>query len=174
MVVDERDHRVPRAREVFLDPRGDDRSLRVTWHQEAQLVVLSLWRDNVCAGTFRLRRANATQEGRVSYFTAVVAREGRTWVSHDLDVDSVEDLDELTAEVRGVVDDEDLALVLVEREDVWWAVVRLDGEYYLSLTYKSVLDMGLTVGVYELQHFMQWGTPQDLEEYRATVANVPY
>lgn len=42
----------------------------------------------------------------------------------------------------------------------------LNGEYYLSLTYKSVLDMGLTVGVYELQHFMQWGTPQDLEEYR--------
>jgi CTP:molybdopterin cytidylyltransferase MocA len=42
----------------------------------------------------------------------------------------------------------------------------LNGEYYLSLTYKSVLDMGLSVGVYELQHFMQWGTPQDLEEYR--------
>lgn len=42
----------------------------------------------------------------------------------------------------------------------------LNGEYYLSLTYKSVLDLGLTVGVYELQHFMQWGTPQDLEEYR--------
>jgi NDP-sugar pyrophosphorylase family protein len=42
----------------------------------------------------------------------------------------------------------------------------LNGEYYLSLTYKSVLDMGLTVGVHELQHFMQWGTPQDLEEYR--------
>ena len=46
--------RAPHARAVFLDPRGDDRSLRVTWHQEAQLVVLSLWRDNVCAGTFRL------------------------------------------------------------------------------------------------------------------------
>nr|WP_246324073.1 NTP transferase domain-containing protein [Petropleomorpha daqingensis] len=42
----------------------------------------------------------------------------------------------------------------------------LNGEFYLSLTYKSVLDLGLTVGVYELQHFMQWGTPQDLEEYR--------
>jgi NDP-sugar pyrophosphorylase family protein len=42
----------------------------------------------------------------------------------------------------------------------------LNGEYYLSLTYKSVLDLGLTIGVYELQHFMQWGTPQDLEEYR--------
>ncbi len=46
--------RIPRAGAVFLDPRGEDRSLRVTWHQEAQLVVLSLWRDNVCAGTFRL------------------------------------------------------------------------------------------------------------------------
>ena len=45
---------VPRTGAVFLDPRGQDRSLRVTWHQDAQLVVLSLWRDNVCAGTFRL------------------------------------------------------------------------------------------------------------------------
>lgn len=46
--------RIPRTGEVFLDPRGADRSLRVTWHQDSQLVVLSLWRDNVCAGTFRL------------------------------------------------------------------------------------------------------------------------
>lgn len=46
--------RIPRTGAVFLDPRGEDRSLRVTWHQESQLVVLSLWRDNVCAGTFRL------------------------------------------------------------------------------------------------------------------------
>ena len=46
--------RTPRTGTVFLDPRGDDRSLRVTWHQDQQLVVLSLWRDNVCAGTFRL------------------------------------------------------------------------------------------------------------------------
>ncbi|HSU03374.1 MAG TPA: hypothetical protein VLK03_12545 [Nocardioides sp.] len=46
--------RTPRTGSVFLDPRGEDRSLRVTWHQESQIVVLSLWRDNVCAGTFRL------------------------------------------------------------------------------------------------------------------------
>ena len=46
--------RTPRTGQVFLDPRGEDRSLLVTWHQESQLVVLSLWRDNVCAGTFRL------------------------------------------------------------------------------------------------------------------------
>ena len=46
--------RVQRTGAVFLDPRGEDRSLRVTWHQESLVVVLSLWRDNVCAGTFRL------------------------------------------------------------------------------------------------------------------------
>ena len=45
---------LPHTGGVLLDPRGEDRSLRVTWHQESQLVVLSLWRDNLCAGTFRL------------------------------------------------------------------------------------------------------------------------
>lgn len=39
---------------IFLDPRTDDRALRVSWHQEAGVVNLSLWRDNVCAATFRL------------------------------------------------------------------------------------------------------------------------
>ncbi|UAL30072.1 hypothetical protein K8W59_00475 [Nocardioides rotundus] len=39
---------------VFLDSRGSDRALRVTWHSEAGVVVLSLWRGNVCAGSFRL------------------------------------------------------------------------------------------------------------------------
>ena len=39
---------------VFLDGRGDDRALRMSWHSEADLVVLSMWRDNVCVGSFRL------------------------------------------------------------------------------------------------------------------------
>jgi hypothetical protein len=45
---------LPPTGSVHLDARGADRSLRVTWHHEAQVVVLSLWRDNVCTGTFRL------------------------------------------------------------------------------------------------------------------------
>jgi hypothetical protein len=45
---------LPRTGGVLLDPRGEDRSLRVSWHPEADVVVLSLWRDNLCAGTFRL------------------------------------------------------------------------------------------------------------------------
>ena len=45
---------LPRTGSIFLDARGGDRALRVSWHHEAGLVVLSLWRDNVCAGSFRL------------------------------------------------------------------------------------------------------------------------
>lgn len=64
----------------------------------------------------------------MSYFTAVVAREGRRWAAHDVDVDSVEDLGELADELRGMVDEDEPVLLLVEREDAWWGVVRIDGE----------------------------------------------
>ena len=68
--------RPPHESSIFLDVRGEGRSLRVTWHHEGPgaegpgdkgsgdggpdgggLVVLSLWRENVCAGSFRLRAA---------------------------------------------------------------------------------------------------------------------
>lgn len=45
---------LPATGSIFLDARGGGRALRVSWHHEAGLVVLSLWRDNVCAGSFRL------------------------------------------------------------------------------------------------------------------------
>ena len=45
---------LPELGSIFLDARGGDRALRVSWHSEADLVVLSLWRDNVCAASFRL------------------------------------------------------------------------------------------------------------------------
>jgi len=40
------------------------------------------------------------------------------------------------------------------------------GEYYVSMAYKPMIDDGLNIQVYELDHFMQWGTPLDLEEYQ--------
>ena len=45
---------LPAVGSVFFDARGDDRALRVSWHPEADLVVLSVWRDNVCVASFRL------------------------------------------------------------------------------------------------------------------------
>jgi hypothetical protein len=44
----------PTGAEFFLDARGDARSLRVRWHREDALVVLSLWRGPECTGSFRL------------------------------------------------------------------------------------------------------------------------
>lgn len=43
--------------------------------------------------------------------------------------------------------------------------LNVGGEYYVSLTYKPLLAEGATVAVYPLQHFMQWGTPDDVREY---------
>jgi len=38
-------------------------------------------------------------------------------------------------------------------------------EYYVSMPYKPMIQDGMNVMVYELNYFMQWGTPSDLEEY---------
>ena len=43
----------------------------------------------------------------------------------------------------------------------------LNDEYYVSLAYRPMLEDGRRVAVFELDHFMQWGTPDDLTEYRA-------
>jgi hypothetical protein len=45
---------LPETGQVYLDARGGDRALRVSWHTESGLVVLSLWHGNVCSGSFRL------------------------------------------------------------------------------------------------------------------------
>jgi hypothetical protein len=39
-------------RDMFLDERGT--ALRVTWHPERDLVVLSVWQHDRCVGTFRM------------------------------------------------------------------------------------------------------------------------
>lgn len=44
--------------------------------------------------------------------------------------------------------------------------LQVNGEFYVSLAYKPMLDAGQDVRVYALQHFMQWGTPEDVAEYR--------
>jgi NDP-sugar pyrophosphorylase family protein len=39
------------------------------------------------------------------------------------------------------------------------------GEYYVSMVYKPMMKDNLNIQIYELNHFMQWGTPADLQEY---------
>jgi putative tRNA adenosine deaminase-associated protein len=64
----------------------------------------------------------------VSYFTAVLARHGRGWRVLDLDVDDAEDLDELAELVRNALPGAGPGLAIIEREDSWFALVRVDDD----------------------------------------------
>jgi NDP-sugar pyrophosphorylase family protein len=57
------------------------------------------------------------------------------------------------------------ALCLSAFDEVVERDLHVNNEYYVSMAYKVLAQRGEPVGVYDLQHFMQWGTPQDLEEY---------
>jgi hypothetical protein len=49
---------VPVSGEVFLDARGDERTLRVSWHQQSGPggpIVLSFWREGTCLASFRIK-----------------------------------------------------------------------------------------------------------------------
>ena len=49
-----------------------------------------------------------------------------------------------------------------------WVVdnnVHVNNEYYISVAYQYLLKNNLDTLVYPLQHFMQWGTPEDVDEY---------
>jgi hypothetical protein len=48
---------LPANGEVLLDARGGSRALRVSWHHEVGMVVLSLWQSDRCVGTVRLEAA---------------------------------------------------------------------------------------------------------------------
>lgn len=41
----------------------------------------------------------------------------------------------------------------------------INGEYYMSMIYKKMVDDGLNVRISEIVKMLQWGTPRDLEEY---------
>ena len=45
---------LPSSGDVFVDAGNPEKALRVSWHHDAALVVLSLWRADTCIGTLRL------------------------------------------------------------------------------------------------------------------------
>jgi hypothetical protein len=48
---------LPIRGEVVVDARGGPRALRVSWHPEHSMVVLSIWRGNTCVGTVQVDSA---------------------------------------------------------------------------------------------------------------------
>jgi len=59
---------MPLTSTLLVDSR--DTCLRATWHPSDRLVVLSHWRDGVCASTFRLAGADITR--LTSFLVAVL------------------------------------------------------------------------------------------------------
>lgn len=43
----------------------------------------------------------------------------------------------------------------------------LNGEFYVSVVFNKLVKAGLKVSIYEIQHMLQWGTPEDVEEYKS-------
>ncbi len=49
----------------------------------------------------------------------------------------------------------------------------INGEYYVSLLFNYFPLKGLRTLIYSIDYFMQWGTPQDLEEYIFFAKKIP-
>jgi putative tRNA adenosine deaminase-associated protein len=65
----------------------------------------------------------------VPYFTAVLARDGDKWFPRNVDLEALESLDELADALRAhEVGEAEPVLAFIEREDSWWALVRVDGD----------------------------------------------
>jgi len=62
------------------------------------------------------------------YFAALLARTEDGWEASDTELDDVETLSDLAELAREASPEDDTVLVLIEQEDAWFGVVRLDGE----------------------------------------------
>lgn len=61
---------MPAVGDLFIDVRGDDRTMRVSHHQEHEVVVVSLWAGPVCRGSFRLAAGDV---GRLAAFLTAIS-----------------------------------------------------------------------------------------------------
>ncbi|MFE0255359.1 hypothetical protein [Streptomyces sp. NPDC059010] len=62
------------------------------------------------------------------YFAALLARTEDGWEASDTELDDVETLSDLADLAREASPEDDTVLVLIEQEDAWFGVVRIDGE----------------------------------------------
>jgi putative tRNA adenosine deaminase-associated protein len=63
----------------------------------------------------------------VSYFAAALVRVDGDWSARELDLEEIGDLEELTEAMRDL-DGKGPALLLLEQDDEWLGVVRVDGD----------------------------------------------
>ncbi|MCJ1678796.1 hypothetical protein MTF65_15870 [Streptomyces sp. APSN-46.1] len=70
------------------------------------------------------------------YFAALLARTEDGWEASDMELDAVESLSDLIDLARSAAVDDDTVVALIEQEDAWFGVIRVDGEedprYFVS------------------------------------------
>ena len=64
----------------------------------------------------------------MAYFAVVVARGSTGWTAAETELDGVDDFEDLVELLRAAAEEEAPALLLLEQEDLWFGVVRVDGE----------------------------------------------
>mgnify|MGYP001025514945 FL=1 len=52
-------------------------------------------------------------------------------------------------------------------QDLMRQGIDIKGEYYVSLVFNLLVKDSLKVSIYKIQHMLQWGTPQDVLQYKA-------
>ncbi|MFE7312727.1 hypothetical protein ACFU7T_06390 [Streptomyces sp. NPDC057555] len=62
------------------------------------------------------------------YFAALLARTEDGWEASDTELDDVETLTDLADLAREAAVEDDTVVVLIEQEDAWFGVIRVDGE----------------------------------------------
>ncbi|MBH1934802.1 hypothetical protein I5Q34_11020 [Streptomyces sp. AV19] len=62
------------------------------------------------------------------YFAALLARSDDGWQASDTDLDNVETLTDLADLAREAAVDDNPVLVLIEQEDAWFGIIRVDGD----------------------------------------------
>lgn len=87
---------LPAQGAVFFDPRDEGRFLRVSYHDDLGVFVLSLWRDDTCLGTFRL----SAEEAPRLIHTMVGALVGAEPIGGKATAPASSDLDVATVEAQ--------------------------------------------------------------------------
>jgi putative tRNA adenosine deaminase-associated protein len=103
----------------------------------------------------------------VSYFTAVIGRAGSGWRALDVDLEEVDSLDELTELLRSSSSSGPV-LAVVEREDEWFAFVRVDDQEECRAFVSDLVaaesshygDLLAPVGDVELPQYAELRSPQ--------------
>ena len=80
----------------------------------------------------------------MAYFTAVIARSGAAWRARDVEVDDAGSLEELSDALRSVSIGEQPVLAVIEHEDEWFALVRVDGDDEPRLFVSDLAAAGLS------------------------------